>query len=53
MFFYLGCLVCPCWERKYLALQRLEVPGLAVTQEVLTPSEKKGNGGWGKDCRKG
>ena len=26
MLFYLGCLVWPQWERKCLAVQRLEVP---------------------------
>jgi len=27
MFFYLGCLVWPQWERKCLASQRLKMPG--------------------------
>ena len=31
-FYKLGCLVWPQWERKLLALQRLELPRLSPTQ---------------------
>jgi hypothetical protein len=42
MFFYLGCLLCPQWERKLLALQRIDVPGQGdVGQTVWT---NKGSG---------
>jgi hypothetical protein len=53
MFFYLGCLVWPQWERKLLAFQRLDVPGLGISRGGPTCSEEKGRGGWGKDCGRG
>jgi hypothetical protein len=32
MFYWLGCFVCPQWERKHLASQSLEVPGWGISR---------------------
>jgi hypothetical protein len=48
MFFKLGCLLWLRWERKYLALQRLEVPGLGILRASgggITCPEKNGKMG--------
>jgi hypothetical protein len=50
MFFWLSFLVWPQWERKHLALQRLEVPGQGIPRGVSTCSEKGRWKGWKKDC---
>jgi hypothetical protein len=42
IFLYFGFIVFPQWERKHLALNRLEVPGLGDTQGYTTHSEEKG-----------
>jgi hypothetical protein len=42
MFFYLGCLIWPQWERKCLASQRLEVPWRGDNQRDSTFSGEKG-----------
>jgi hypothetical protein len=41
MFFYLGCLLRPQWERKCLVLQILEVTGWEDTQGIpFCPEER-------------
>jgi hypothetical protein len=46
MFYLLGCPVWSQWERKYLALQRLDMQ-VRDTQGIHTCSEEKGKGGMG------
>jgi hypothetical protein len=45
MFFELGCLVWPQWERMNLASQRLDVPGWGIPMGTSTISEEKGRDG--------
>uniref|UniRef100_A0A0V1KHB8 Uncharacterized protein n=1 Tax=Trichinella nativa TaxID=6335 RepID=A0A0V1KHB8_9BILA len=40
MFFYLGFLVWPQWERMHLALQRLDVPGIVGGDDQEGDSEQ-------------
>ena len=43
----LPCLVWPQWERKHLALQRLEVPGFGGYPGGGPPTQRKRGGGMG------
>jgi hypothetical protein len=51
MFYELGCLLWPLWERNHLALQRLQVPewGWGIP---MGPHTLRGGGEvkWDKDC---
>ena len=54
MLFYLGCLVWPQWERKCLALQRLEVPGWGEIPRGASPTPRRRGGELGKGlCEEG
>ena len=50
MFFYLGHLAWPQWERKHLASQRLGSVGVKGGGVPMCSAEKRG---WGKGCRRG
>ena len=49
IFFQLDCLVRPKWERKYLALQRLDVLGWVGIQGHLPLITGEGEGRWIKE----
>jgi hypothetical protein len=53
MYFYLGYLVWPQWERKHLASERLEVLGKRDIQGAPLTQSRKGEEGGGKDCGRG
>lgn len=52
VFYWLGCLVCPHWEKKSLASQRLEVPGWGIPREAQT-TQRRREEEMGKNCGKG
>lgn len=43
VFFYLGCLIKPPWERKHLVLQDLKCQGKGIPRDLIY-SEEKGRG---------
>jgi hypothetical protein len=53
MFYELGCLVQPQWERMHLTSQRCDGPGWRDTQGAPTCSEEKGRGYEEKGCGRG